>query len=133
MKTTIYNTKVAFTGSKLIACSCDCKAGSFGIERVLCVHVLPILFQVCQLMHMALSEHILIELSNFFTDTRNMIEVNEDTLLETLTTLVRSDTGIQPEDTLTIEQILCDYSVGTQRSKSRMLKSPLSHTVVSTR
>jgi hypothetical protein len=132
MKSTIYNTHVAFTGNKLIACSCDCKAGSFWIERVLCVHVLPILFQVCQLMHMALSEHILIELSNFFTDTRNMIDLDKQNLLEIIRTLVRSDSGIQPDDITTIESLLGDYSVGTQRTKSRMLRGPLSHIVVPT-
>jgi hypothetical protein len=132
MKTTIYDVKVELTKNKVLSCACNCKAGSFGLERVMCVHILPILFQFCQLLHMALSEHILIEMTSFFTDTRNMNNVEQEQLLEMIKVIEKSDQGVYPNDDSTIDTLLHQYSVGTQRSKSRLLTAPFSHTVVST-
>ena len=48
MKNDLYNVELAFNIENIIACSCTCKAGACNNERVLYVHILPILFQLSQ-------------------------------------------------------------------------------------
>jgi hypothetical protein len=64
MRNATYDVKVAFTKNNLVACSCTCQAGSMGEERIVCVHILPILFQLTQLTYFGMGQHILIEISN---------------------------------------------------------------------
>jgi hypothetical protein len=66
MKNDVYSIKVCFTKEELVSCNCTCKAGAFGIERVLCVHILPVLYSVTQLMFDGLSAHFLGQFSSVF-------------------------------------------------------------------
>jgi hypothetical protein len=82
MKNDTYKVELAFTCNDMISCSCTCRCGSIGIEKVLCVHILPVLFQIGQLMFMGMSEHILVESSNYFCATyTHEEETNEQLLL----------------------------------------------------
>ena len=65
MKTTIYNVRLALTKDTLIACECDCKAGLFGKESIVCVHMLPVLYQFSQFIFRGMNEHMLVEISNY--------------------------------------------------------------------
>jgi hypothetical protein len=105
MKSAIYKVKVAFTYSNLVACSCNCKAGSFGLARIVCVHILPILFQIGQLLHYCMSEHILVELTNFYTHDIHLIN-NDVALVKAIYILIRSEQGHEPDTNIPIEQLL---------------------------
>jgi hypothetical protein len=123
MKPPIYDVQVAFTAETMISCSCTCKAGSCGVERVLCVHILPVLTQICQAIFCGMGEHILVETANFFANIQTNTFENND-LLSALRTLVRSDKGMEPPDGPdNIRSLLYPYSVGTERSKSDRLFS----------
>jgi hypothetical protein len=50
MKSDIYTTTAAFTARDLLAVECNCKCGSKGNDRIVCVHVLPIPYKVTALM-----------------------------------------------------------------------------------
>lgn len=61
MKSTAYNTYAAFTATELIACKCSCPCGGEGNERIVCVHILPLIFQLSLLLVEGLAENILLE------------------------------------------------------------------------
>jgi SWIM zinc finger len=77
MKNDAYQVQLAFSTSDLIACRCTCRAGSMGTEKIVCVHILPVLFQIGQLMFQGMSEQILIESSNLFSGSGLMIHDEE--------------------------------------------------------
>jgi hypothetical protein len=106
----------------LHVCSCTCRCGSLGIEKVVCVHILPVLFQIGQLMFMGMSEHILVESSNAFAGNYcNDNEESKQELLMSHTILCQSDYGSLPDKDSTVISILHEYSVGTERTKSKIL------------
>ena len=43
MKDVIYRVEVLFNQYHLIACSCTCKASARGVQRIMCVHILPVI------------------------------------------------------------------------------------------
>ena len=59
-----YNTEVAVTSNTILCCRCSCNSGCEKNERVVCVHVLPVLFQLSMLLSDGLAQHFLIELAN---------------------------------------------------------------------
>jgi hypothetical protein len=62
MKQELYDVTVCFTKQTVIACSCTCKCGGQGTEKVLCIqHVLPVMYQMLLLVFEGLAEHILVE------------------------------------------------------------------------
>ena len=64
MKQQYYDVSVIFSKKGILACECDCKSGSKGLDKVVCVHVLPVLMQFVVLLIEDLGESILIELCN---------------------------------------------------------------------
>lgn len=64
MKINIYDVMVCFTRTKIVCCSCTCKASSSGQEKILCVHILLVIYQYSMLLYDGLSEHLLVELAN---------------------------------------------------------------------
>jgi SWIM zinc finger len=71
MKQVIYNVQVALTSTVLLACTCTCKAGSVDKEKIVCVHILPVIFQIGQIMWKGLSEHLLLGFSKFYLGENN--------------------------------------------------------------
>ena len=61
MKNTEYDTYAAFTARDLLACKCSCPCGGEGTEKIVCVHVLPLIFQLSLLLIEGLAENILLE------------------------------------------------------------------------
>jgi hypothetical protein len=72
---------------------------------------------------MGMSKHILVESSNYFCGTYNNEEETNEELLLSLLILYQSDQGTLPDKDSTILTILHQYSVGTERTKSRILTS----------
>jgi SWIM zinc finger len=64
MKSDTYDVKVAITKNDLMTCSCTCRAGSIDEEQIVCVHILPVLFQMTQILYFGMSQHILVEMAN---------------------------------------------------------------------
>ena len=64
MRNKVYDTRCAIDeDGVLVACKCTCECGSQGNERVTCVHILPVAFQLTIFMVACLAENILLELS----------------------------------------------------------------------
>jgi hypothetical protein len=63
MKTDVYDVTVCFTKSEIQACECSCRCGSKLQDRVLCIHILPCLYQITLLIFDGPAEHVLIELA----------------------------------------------------------------------
>lgn len=64
MKKTTYFTKVAVTKNSLVACECQCAAGSTKLDKGVCVHNLPLIMLLSFLLHDGLAEHMLVEIGN---------------------------------------------------------------------
>ena len=45
MKNDKYQVEVTFNNSEIVSCSCNCKAGGYDKDKIMCVHVLPVLLQ----------------------------------------------------------------------------------------
>jgi hypothetical protein len=91
MKTAIYDVTVALTSSNLVACTCTCKAGSINNEKIVCVHILPVIYQIGQLMWRGVSEHMLFKFTNVYHSENNVylaIHQNNNNFISTLQTLV---------------------------------------------
>jgi hypothetical protein len=80
MRSEIYNVHVAFTKNDLVTCSCNCLAGSMGEEQIVCVHILPVLFQLTQILYFGMGQHILIEASNHLNGTLDILTTDEETI-----------------------------------------------------
>jgi hypothetical protein len=61
MKDACYDVEVAFTKNELVCCKCNCKAGCDGIERGVCVHILPLVLLFLIFLLNGFVEHILVE------------------------------------------------------------------------
>jgi predicted DNA-binding protein YlxM (UPF0122 family) len=122
MKTTIYNTKIALTKTTLLACSCTCKAGSSGKEQVVCVHILPVLFQLGQLMWRGMSEHMLVEISNIISNANATTNYLADQqFCNSLRILIRSDTGIDYDMNNNINDLVKIHALSTEQNKFRQI------------
>ena len=75
MKDDKYDVVLAFTSKDLVATKCQCHAGGDNEERVVCVHALPLLFQLTMLLDDGLAEHLLVELcSRWNTDLEELVK-----------------------------------------------------------
>ena len=62
MKNNIYNIFVLFTAMDLISYECDCQYGEIRSEAVICVHILPLLFQLTILLVEGMAQNMMLEL-----------------------------------------------------------------------
>ena len=83
---------MAVTSKKIIATRCQCHAGGEKEERVVCVHNLPLLYQLTLLLDDGLAEHLLVELcSRWCPEIEDLIKQNGkyDELKDDLVVLMR--------------------------------------------
>jgi hypothetical protein len=74
MKQQSYKVSACFSAKNLVACSCTCKAGCHqGPERVMCVHILPVLYQITILLFEGMAEHIGVEFANAYKTFANTL------------------------------------------------------------
>ena len=77
MKDSEYKVKLAFTKDELLASKCQCHAGGDNNQRVVCVHTLPVIYQLTMLLDDGLAEHLLIELcSRWDSELESLVETN---------------------------------------------------------
>ena len=122
MKSDVYKVKLAFTRYTIISCECTCKAGSFGQEKVVCVHVLPVLLQVTHFLFKYMAESILIELANAWKNiNESAIELTSLREMKfAVETLIIADDVTKMNNinnNTTINELLQPNDVGTEKAK----------------
>ena len=60
IKYAVYNVKAAFTGKQLLKAGCQCHVGGDDKGRAVCVHTLPILYQLTMFLDDGLAKIILV-------------------------------------------------------------------------
>jgi hypothetical protein len=120
MKDQLYEVSVCFTEKTIISCQCSCKIGAMELERVMCVHVLPVIYQMTLMLFDGLADSCLIELAN---DWKN-IEANgmtttlkkeiKEYLLQLVTATRHYDIS---DDEKEVADILKIILVGTEQAK----------------
>jgi hypothetical protein len=78
MKSNEYSTSMCFNDEDMIACKCECKAGCEGNGRVLCVHVLPLIYQITHLLFDGLADNILVEYANRWKSIHDYEFINDN-------------------------------------------------------
>ena len=124
MKNSTYDVVVAFTSNTVVACSCTCKAGSNNNEKIICVHILPVIYQMTQIMFQGLNQHLLVKFTIFLkrsTDTIQTEHNNNTELLTAINFIIASDKGkllntIIEHDNINGLLQSC-YDVGTERRR----------------
>ncbi len=126
MKDIEYNTTVAFTSNEIKSTRCNCIAGGSNKERIICVHNLPVIYQMVMLLDDGLAEHLLVELcSRWHPDLEAMInsEGKIDKVRKDIIVLMQS-AGLSPtqiqasKEKPTVKGMLDHmFATGTQRGK----------------
>ena len=125
IKNEVYPVRVAATRYDLVCCECNCNAGSTGDQRVVCVHIMPVLYMLSMLLCDGLAQHILIELCTRWDNNleRLMKVTGKQYAMRDSITALMSTEG-EPEDKIyiarhkhTIGEMLEYFSVGTERKK----------------
>lgn len=139
MKQVEYDVKVAFTHSEIVSCSCNCRAGGESKMKdrgVVCVHTLPLLYQLHILLIEGLAQHFLIELANIWDDRfDNIVKNKEKKIKNEIRSLMRCD-GMGEDDITksflnkSILEVLKSFSVGTEKHKINTLASPRKHQLI---
>ena len=122
MKQELYSVTVLFSKSGILACECGCKAGSKGMDKVVCVHVLPVLMQLVVFLVEDLGESILIELcsrwnSSLEEQVSSKVSV-KSSLLQIMTSIGCSPHEISAAELApSIKEMLDSFCVGTEKKK----------------
>ena len=127
MKQEVYDVTVVFSKKGILACECGCKSGSKGLDKVVCVHFLPVLMQLVVFLVEDLGESILVELCNRwdaaldqkFQDQMSDIKSYILQLMNSIGCSVQSTNSaiVAP----TIKEMLDIFCVGTEKSKNKIL------------
>ena len=91
MKNSTYDVKIAFTEKDVMCCECSCPVGGMKGCKVICVHNLPVIYQLTLLLYDGLSEHFLVELSSRWeNDLEEYVKENDlfDEVHENVLTLM---------------------------------------------
>ena len=119
MKKASYQVKVAVSKDKLLACQCNCKAGGQGRERVVCVHVLPVLLLMTIAICKSFGLHFLIELGVRWDPKMTLHDKNLDNVVKKSINHICQAVGFEQIDPRfkTVGQMLQDFKVGTENRK----------------
>ena len=126
MKEVEYESSIAFTSKDIIATSCQCPAGGVDNERAVCVHNLPVMYQLVMLLDDVLAEHILVELcSRWNSDIEDCVKKDgkDDQLRNDIEVLMQqsgqsAERIKEAKEKQTIAEMLdTSYATSTQRSK----------------
>ena len=131
MKQDIYQTEVLVTSNNLLCCKCNCKCGSQGSQRIVCVHTLVRPYMLSLLLADDLAEHMLIELASLVNGSLGeMLDDIEsiktpwtasdiNSMKQSILLLCcAAGQSVSHHDTLcTIREILEKFIVGTEQRK----------------
>ena len=124
MKASVYRSEVVVTPTKIICCKCTCHCGSQGSERIICVHILPLLFLLTSLLFEALAENLLCDLAaclgGDIWDKDSWSNTDNATMKMSIVSLLEAAgeqvTSHDPDRT-SIEDLLENFLVGTETRK----------------
>jgi hypothetical protein len=135
MKTDQYRSRVCFSDKNLVSNSCECKSGSLGGEKVVCVHTPSVIARFAHLLLDGFIEHALCELSarwkapgpQFDADIQCKIVLD----LCRMMSIVKAEkwSGMIDQN-LSIPAVLKDITVGTENAKAAPTPPPLNHLFV---
>jgi hypothetical protein len=124
MKKDVYDVSVVHTATDLLACecSCNCKIGSKGDDRVVCVHICPLPYKVTELLLEDLSEHILLELTpclsslsdSWSEETMQSVKKSVITLMEAAGETISG----KDKREATLTSLMECFLTGTEKTKS---------------
>jgi hypothetical protein len=121
MKQIEYNVVVCFSENTVVACSCDCQAGCYEDGRVLCVHILPVIYQLTFLLFDGLADNILVELSNQWTakyeQQVSSVEMKNEIRKYFLILKTAAQQYEDADEFLDLEALMHKFLVGTERDK----------------
>jgi hypothetical protein len=131
MKQDVYDVIACFNNKTVLACQCSCKCGSNQEEKIMCIHILPVMYQVSLFLYDGLGEHVLIELSSYVSsmNATDMTDANAVSLIKIVCSLilaVKKISPIVPEDLscwYTLKSLLSHYNVSTNKFR-RPPRSP---------
>ena len=119
MRKKCYPVEVGFTAHALVYCKCNCQSGSCGKFRITCVHILPVIYQMCLLVVDGLAEQILVELSsrlNILNESYSDSDFDVESIIS-LMSATGENTSILDKK-LPIKDLLEKFTVGTDKRKS---------------
>jgi hypothetical protein len=129
MKQNVYNTSICFNENTIIACLCDCKSGCEGNGRIVCVHTLPIMYQITLLLSDELAHDILVEYSNQWRTLHDtdFIKENKDEIKRTVLLLMSACQHYDKnDDKLKLDVLLDNFLVGTSKGQHQRLPADYS-------
>lgn len=120
MKNAFYDVTVCFCESGIIANTCTCKVGCYGIERVICIHILPVIQQLSVQIYVSLATEFLCKLNYEWG-----IEMHEDLVPEQINKLqrdilclIQASNRHEPKEyneSMLVEELLKKYDAGTDK------------------
>jgi hypothetical protein len=135
MRNELYDVTVCFKEKTIMSCDCTCKCGSQNNESILCIHILPCLFQITLEIYDGLAEHLLVELASYisllnepdFSDT-NIIDLQQ--IITLLLFCVHKNTTVINCDEVGIRWIkgmLSNYSSEQTKARKCLLCQKTDH------
>ena len=131
MKDDIYSNTACFSKDGLNYCECDCKAGSCGKERAVCVHTPSLGVMMSHIILDGLSESILVECSSAWGNKQHKIENDKLAMKEFRDDLLRLISVVDynqyndAKEKEKISDILAAMTVGTEKAKVTPLPPPM--------
>ena len=125
MQAKCYPVEVGFTVVALVYCKYNCQSGSCNKVRITCVHILPVIFQICLLIVDRLAEQILVELSsriNHLNDTNSDKDFKAESILSLMASTGENISNI--DKLLPIKNMLEKFTVGTYKRKKMITRLP---------
>lgn len=122
MKTQVYETTIAITANDLLATECSCRSGSKDSDRVVCIHNLPVAYNVTELLYDGLAEHILLELAscisslceNWTIETTSSVKESVIILMEAAGEFL----SVEDQSTVPLDNLLERFLTGTEKMKT---------------
>ena len=130
MRDKIYDVEACVTKNELLACRCNCQSGGQEKEKVVCVHVLPVLYQFTMLLHEGLAQHILVELCQRWNSClEDLVKSEIDMVKNNIAILMRAEGASVDAVALatlkgTVGEMLKTFAVGTDIAKLAIPRKP---------
>lgn len=122
MKNTFYDVTVSFCEKGIISNACTCKVGCLGIERVMCIHILPVIQLLSVEAYTGLATDYLYNMNQEWdTDMEKAVPIHDIPKLHSnILLLIRGSnlhTPKQYNEKETITELLAKYDTGTDKRK----------------
>ena len=130
MKSKTYTPSIVATSNDVLCCKCTCQCGSQKGERVLCVHILPLLFLLTLFLFEHLAEHMLLEfaacLNAEIWENNEWSEEDKECMNIILMEAAGEPMSSADTDKMSIKDLLAKFEVGTEKRRTwkQRVKAP---------